>query len=93
MFDKSTDHGNDVMVAQFVFLFLLRKIFAVKPAVCGFSWVLNILTSFLWPIRVQTRENKLLMSIILLISCQARTLHAYLPNWQLPRQFIFLVSS
>ena len=63
MFDKSTDHGNDVMVAQFVFLFLLRKIFAVKPAVCGFSWVLNILTSFLWPIRVQTRENKLLMSI------------------------------
>ena len=63
MFDKSTDHGNDVMVVQFVFLFLLRKIFAVKPAVCGFSWVLNILTSFLWPIRVQTRENKLLMSI------------------------------
>lgn len=27
------------------------------------DWVLNILTSFLWPIRVQTRENKLLMSI------------------------------
>ena len=60
MFDKSTDHGNDVMVVQFVFLFLLCEIFAVKllifavkPAVCGFSWVLNILVSFLWPIRVQ----------------------------------------
>ena len=25
--DKSTDHGNDVMVAQFVFLFLARAIF------------------------------------------------------------------
>ena len=39
MFDKSTDHGNDVMVVQFVFFFLLCKIFAVKPSVCGFSWV------------------------------------------------------
>ena len=25
MFDKSTDHGNDVMVAHFVFLFLEQK--------------------------------------------------------------------
>ena len=27
MFDKSTGHGNNVMVAQFVFLFLERMIF------------------------------------------------------------------
>ena len=27
MFENSTDHGNDVMVAQFVFLFLSRAIF------------------------------------------------------------------
>ena len=35
MFNKSTDHGNNVMVAQFVFLFLLCDIFAVKPLACG----------------------------------------------------------
>ena len=27
MFDKSTDHENDVMMAQFVFLFLVCSIF------------------------------------------------------------------
>ena len=27
MFSKSTDHGNDVMVLQFFFLFLRSKIF------------------------------------------------------------------
>ena len=27
LFENSTDHGNDVMVAQFVFLFLSRAMF------------------------------------------------------------------
>ena len=40
MFDRSTDPGNDWMVAQFVFLFLARPIFQETSAEMGIKIIL-----------------------------------------------------
>ena len=72
IFGKSTDDRNDVIVAQFVVLFIVRE---KKRVDNNFPWFvllstiamttkysklcidLNIMTSFLRPVRVQTVEN------------------------------------
>ena len=96
-FGKSTDHGNDVMVVQFVFLFIVRanfrdtstemdvktvNVIVQKTSDNNCPWFvllstieittkysklcidLNIMTSFLRPIRVQTMENSCRLSQI-----------------------------
>ena len=42
MFDKSTDPGNDWMVAQFVFLFLARPIFQETSTEMGIK-IVNVI--------------------------------------------------
>ena len=74
MFENSTDHGNDVTVAQFVFLFLSRAIFRetstemdfktfnviVKNKINRqqFSMVCTLIT-VLWTIEVTSKCSKL----------------------------------
>ena len=63
MFDKSTGHGNNVMVVQFVFLFLERIIFQESytemdisklPIICYFKKQID--NNSPWSVLLQTTE-------------------------------------
>ena len=60
MFNKSTDYGSDVMVAQFVFLFIVHAIFqetSTEMDIKPFSVITVENSNFPWPVLLLTIET------------------------------------